>query len=260
MRALRFHIIPALLLVALLVEGARASADDIVVMTSGAFTEAYLSLSKSFSTTSGHKFVTAATAMGVGAESIPNRLAAGESVDLVIVASDALQQLIADGRVIAGSSRDMARSSIAVAVRQGASRPDISSLDALRRALLASESVAVSGSVSGDYLVNELFPRLGIADQMKAKTQRITRERVGAVVARGDADLGVQQLSELRSVPGLDVVGMLPPAAQRATIFSAGIAANAKHPEAARAFLDFATSAAARKTIEDTGLEWISPR
>lgn len=260
MRALRLRIIPALLLAALLVEGARASADDIIVMTSGAFTEAYLSLSKSFSTASGHRFVTAATAMGVGSESIPTRLAAGESVDLVIVASDALQQLITDGRVIAGSRRDMARSSIAVAVRQGAPRPDISSLDALRRALLAAKSVACSGSVSGDYLVNELFPRLGIADRMKGKTQRITRERVGAVVARGEAEMGVQQLSELRSVPGLDVIGMLPPEAQRATIFSAGIAVTSKHPEAARAFLDFATSAAARKTIEETGLEWISPR
>jgi molybdate transport system substrate-binding protein len=254
-REIRRRAVLALLLFPLLVRLDRAAADDIVVMTSGAFTEAYLSLSKSFAASSGNTFTTAATTMGTGAESIPSRLAAGEAVDIVIVASDALEQLTTDGRIVRGSRRELARSSIAMAVRRGAARPDISSVDALKRTLLAATSVAISGSVSGDYLVNELFPRLGIAEAMRAKTQRIVRERVGAVVARGEAELGFQQLSELRSINGVEVVGLLPGDTQRATIFAAGIATTAKHPESARKFLDYVTSQDARRVIEETGLE-----
>lgn len=248
----------ALLFVALLV-CVDLAADDIVVMTSGAFTEAYLSLSKSFASSSGHAFTTAATAMGTGADSIPSRLAAGEPVDLVIVAADALDRLMADGIIVRGSRRDLARSSIALAVRRGAPKPDISSVDALKRTLLTARSVAVSGSVSGDYLIEELFPRLGIAGEMKPKTQRILRERVGAVVARGEAELGFQQLSELKAMAELDVVGLLPGDTQRATIFAAGIARTAKHPETARAFVDYLLSPSARPVIEEAGLEPLQP-
>ena len=256
----RHRFLSPLLLVALLLAGVRAAADDIVVMTSGAFTAAYLSLSETFSLTSGNKFITAATTMGVGGASIPSRLAAGESVDIVIVASDALEQLTADGRIVRGSRLDLGQSSIAMAVRQGAARPDISSVEALKRALLAAKSVAYSASVSGDYLVQELFPRLGIVSEMRGKTQRIERERVGAVVARGDAEIGFQQVSELRPIPGIEIVGLLPPDVQRVTVFSAGIATTSKHPDAARAFLTFLASPAAQKVIEDTGLEPLHPR
>jgi molybdate transport system substrate-binding protein len=109
--------------------------------------------------------------------------------------------------------------------------------------------------VSGDYLVQELFPRLGIADAMRGKSQRIERERVGAVVARGEAEIGFQQLSELRPIAGIDIVGLLPPAAQKVTVFSAGVVRNAAHPDAARAFLAYLTSPNARLVIEQTGLE-----
>jgi molybdate transport system substrate-binding protein len=229
-------------------------------MTSGAFTAAYLSLSETFAKSSGHTFVTATTTMGVGSESIPSRLAAGESVDIVIVASDALEQLTADGRIVRGSRLDLARSSIAMAVRKGAPRPDISSVEALKRTLLSAKSVAYSASVSGDYLVRELFPRLGIADQMRGKAQRIERERVGAVVARGDAEIGFQQVSELRPIPDIEIVGLLPGDTQRVTVFSAGIAESSKHPDAARAFLAFLVSPAAQQVIESTGLESLPHR
>jgi len=232
-----------------------AAAADIVVMTSGAFTAAYESLSETYAHTTGDRFVTATTTMGVGAESIPSRLAAGQAADIVIVASDALDDLVQQGSVMAGSRVDLARSSIAMAVKQGSVRPDISSVEGLTQTLLNAKSVAYSASVSGDYLVQELFPRLGIADAMRGKSRRIDRERVGAVVARGEIEIGFQQLSELRPIAGIDIVGLLPPAVQKVTVFSAGIARNAAHPEAARLFLAFLTSPAARSVIEQKGLE-----
>jgi molybdate transport system substrate-binding protein len=244
-----------LLCVVLFVAGTHVAADEVVVMTSGAFTAAYLSLADPFTASTGHRLVTATTTMGVGRDSIPNRLAAGESVDIVIVAGDALESLIAGGQIVRGSRVDLARSRIAMAVRRGAPRPDIGTVDALKQALLHARSIAVSASVSGDYLTGELFPRLGIADEVRGKTQRIERERVGEVVARGDAEVGFQQVSELRPIRGIDIVGPLPADVQRVTVFAAGIAARATHVEAARALLAFLTSPAARPAIEASGLE-----
>jgi molybdate transport system substrate-binding protein len=226
-------------------------------MTSGSFTAAYESLSEGYARATGDHFITATTTIGVGNESIPNRLAAGQTGDIVIVASDVIDELLQRGLVISGSRVDLARSSIAMSVRKGAPRPDISSVEALKRTLIEAKSVAYSASVSGDYLIKELFPRLGIADAMKGKSQRIERERVGTVVARGDAEIGFQQLSELRPIAGIDIVGLLPADVQRVTVISAAIASTAKQPDAARAFLSFLISPAAQPAIEQTGLERI---
>jgi ketosteroid isomerase-like protein len=176
-------------------------------------------------------------------------------VDVVIVADAALDDLIREGTVVAGSRVDLARSGIGMAVRAGAPRPDISSVDALKRTLLDAKSIAYSASVSGVYLSTELFQRLGIAGQIMGKSRRIDRERVGAVVARGEAEIGFQQISELLAVPGIDYVGPLPPAVQRVTVFSAGIGVSAKAPDAARAFIRFLASAAAVPAITRSGLE-----
>ena len=245
----------ALLVACLLIHAAAVRAEDITVMTSGAFTDAYLKLSVPFAHDTQHKIITAVTTMGVGAESIPSRIARGETVDVVIVAAEALDALIKDGRVLAGSRVDLARSSIGMAVRAGAPKPDISSVEALTRTLVNAKSIAYSASVSGDYLAGELFQRLGIVDQMKGKATRIERERVGAVVARGDAELGFQQISELMPVPGIDLVGPLPPAVQRVTIFAAGIAASSQHVTAARAFIAFLASPQSLPIVLATGLE-----
>jgi molybdate transport system substrate-binding protein len=250
MRPRSFATKVALLIVVLLLQVTAAYADDVVVMTSGAFTAAYLELAKGYERASKNKVVTAATSMGAGADSIPSRLARGESVDVVIVAADALDALIKEGMVVAGSRLDLARSSIGMAVRAGARKPDITSVEGLKQALLEAKSVAYSASVSGDYLVGELFPRLGIADQLKSKSQRIERERVGAVVARGDAEIGFQQISELLPIDGIDLVGPLPREVQRVTVFSAGLAAGSKHPAAARALIRFLASPAASKPAD----------
>ena len=228
---------------------------DIIVMTSGAFTAAYLELIPQLELVTKCKIVTAATSMGTGANSIPNRLQRGEPADVVIMADAALAELIKDGKVVAESRVPLARSAIGMAVRAGSPKPDISSVDALKRALLQAKSIAYSASVSGLYLSTELFQRLGIADQIMPKSRRIEGERVGAVVARGEAEVGFQQTSELLPVPGIDYVGPLPPEVQRVSVFSAGVAVGAGDSDAAHALIGFLASPAAARAITKSGME-----
>jgi len=228
---------------------------EIVVMTSGTFTAAHLEVAPQFERSAMTKVSTATTSMGVGADSIPSRLKRGDAADVVIVNADALEDLVTQGLVIANSRIDLARSRIGMAVRAGARKPDISSLEALTRALLDAKSIALSSSVSGDYFTKELFPRLGIAGQLAAKTRRSGNERVGALIARGDAEVGFQQMSELLPVTGIDVVGPLPPEVQRVTVFAAGVAAHSTHPDAARAYIRYLASPAASAAVARTGLE-----
>jgi molybdate transport system substrate-binding protein len=250
-----------LIVVTLLVYTGRAYADDLKVMTSGAFTAAYLELVPELERVTREKIVTAATSMGTGQDSIPSRLQRGEPVDVVIVAAAALDDLIKGGTVVKGSRVDLARSAIGVAVRAGAPTPDISSVDALKRALLQAKSIAYSASVSGDYVSTELFQRLGIAAEMKGKSRRVEGgERVGAVIARGDAELGFQQISELLPVAGITYLGPLPADVQRVTVFSAGIAASATSPDGAKALIAFLASPAAVPAIAKTGLEPLTAR
>ena len=232
------------------------SGAEIKVVTSGAFTAAYQQLVPEFERHTHDKVVTAyGASMGGAPDSIPSRLQRDEPVDLVILAGPALDELIKQGKIIAGSRVDLARSSIGMAVRAGAPKPDISSLDALKRTLLQAKSIAYSESASGVYLSTVLFPRLGIADQIVGKCKRIAGEPVGAVVARGDAEIGFQQISELLPVSGIVYVGPLPPGAQKVTMFSAGVVVGAKEPVAARALIKFLASPAVAAVVAKTGLE-----
>ncbi len=250
----------ALLFAGLLLYAGSLGADEIRVMTSGGFTAAYLELAPPFERATHHKIVTGATSMGIGADSIPSRLRGGEPIDVVILPAATLEELIKDGTVVAGSRVDLARSGIGMAVRAGAPKPDISSVEALKRTLLQAKSIAYSASVSGVYLSTELFQRLGIADQVLPKCQRIERERVGAVVARGEAEIGFQQRSELLPVPGIEYVGPLPAEVQRVTVFSAGVGVRSKHPEGARAFIRFLASPDAAHAVTTSGLELVPRR
>jgi molybdate transport system substrate-binding protein len=229
---------------------------EIKVVTSGAFTAAYLELVPEYERAAHSKLVTEfGPSMGTTHNAIPIRLERGESIDVVIMAAPALDDLIKQGKVRAGSRVDLVRSNIALAVKAGAPKPDISTVDALKRALLAAKSIAYSDSASGVYLSTELFPKLGIADQIKDKTRKIEADPVGGVVARGEAEIGFQQISELRPVKGIDIVGPLPPGAQRVTIFAAGIPATSVHPEAAEALIQWLASPAAYPAIKKSGLE-----
>lgn len=156
--------------------------------------------------------------------------------------------MLADTRV------DLVRSSIAMAVRAGAARPDISTIDQLTRTLLQARAIGYSSSASGTYLVSELFPRLGVADAVRGRL-KVSEGAVGPLIANGEVDIGFQQLSELLPVPGIDIVGPLPAGAQRVTVFSAAIVRGARNHDAARALLRFYGSAAAAPTIVRTGLE-----
>ena len=237
-----------------------ARADEVRVITSGAFTAAYLEIVPEFERTTKHTVTTGfGASMGNAPDSIPSRLQRGEAVDVVIMADTALENLIKQGKVAAGSRVDLVRSSIGVAIRAGAPRPDISSVDALRRALLNAKSIAYSASASGVYVSTELFQRLGIADQVTAKSRQIDSGPVGAVVARGDAEIGFQQISELLPVPGIDYLGPLPADVQKVTVFSAGITTSAANPEVARALIRFLASPAVVPVIRKSGLEPLTP-
>lgn len=250
-----------LLLASLALPLGMARAADIHVMTSGGFTAAYKLLVPEFERTTGHKVFTAyGASMGNAPDAIPSRLARREPVDIVILAAPALDGLIRQGQVAAGSRVDLVRSLVGMAVRAGAAKPDISSVEAFKRTLLDAQSIAYSASASGTYISSEMFQKLGIADQVMGKSRRILSERVGAVVARGEAELGFQQVSELLPVPGIDFVGTIPAEVQLVTVFSAGIASDAREPEAARALVRFFTTAAAAPVIAQTGLEPITQR
>jgi molybdate transport system substrate-binding protein len=237
-----------------------AFAEELRVMSAGGTAAAHLALVPLFQRSTGHTVVTDATSAGLGPAAIVNRVRRGEPVDVVILSRTQIDELIGEGRVVASSRVDVAQSSIGVAVRKGAAKPDISSVDALKRLLLQTPSFAYSPQVSGIYLTTELLPRLGIAEQVLKKGRRVDVGRVGTVVARGEAEIGFQQISELLEVPGVDLVGPLPAEVQRVTLFSAGIVTGTRHPDAARALIDYFLSPAGTQVLEKSGLTPIPRR
>jgi molybdate transport system substrate-binding protein len=235
---------------------AAPNAEEIKVVTSGGFTAAYLQLVPQYEGATHNKLATEfGPSMGTTHNAIPVRLDRGEAIDVVIMAGPALDALIQQGKVRAGSRVDLVQSKIGMAVKAGAPRPDISSIEALKRTLLSAKSIAYSDSASGVYLSTELFPKLGIWEQINTKSRKIEADPVGGVVATGEFEIGFQQISELKPVKGIDIVGELPPGAQRVTVFAAGIPANAMHPDAARALIQWLASPAAYAAIENSGLE-----
>src|ERR1700712_4763914 len=204
-RALAFGIICVLSF------GTAADPPEVRVMISGGLTAAYKALIPEFERATGHKVMTAyGPSMGTTVNAIPVRLERGEPADVLIMVGYALGDLAKQGKVIAGSSVDLVKSPIGMAVKSGAPKPDISSVDALKRILLAAKSVAYSDSASGVYISTEMFQKLGIANEMKDKARAIPATPVGESVARGDVEIGFQQISELKPVPGIDIVGQLP--------------------------------------------------
>lgn len=232
-----------------------SGAAAIRVIVSGAFRAAYEELIPAFERSSGCRVASAfGGSMGTLPTAIPMRLKSGEAADLIILAAEALEPLIAQGLVRGESRVDLVRSGIGVAVRADAAVPDIGTVEAFKRSLLAARSIAFSTSASGVY-VTGLFERLGIADAIRPRLKQIQGEPVGAVVARGEAQIGFQQMSELMPVSGIRIVGPLPAELQTHAIFSAAIPSAATQPDAARALIAFLTSPAAGATIRKSGLE-----
>jgi molybdate transport system substrate-binding protein len=243
---------------ALAIAGA-ASAEEVHVMISAGFYGVYSELGPAFERTTGHHLVTTrGPSMGDSPEAIPTRLARGETADVVILDGASADELVKRRLVRAGSKVELARSQIGMVVRAGAAKPDIGSVEAFRNTLLSAKSIAYSDSGSGTYLSSTLFAKLGVADQMAGKSRKVrgppSGEPVAAVVARGEAEIGFQQVSELIHVPGVAFVGAIPAELQPGFSFAGAIVSAAQQPEAADALIRFLASPQAAPTISKAGL------
>jgi molybdate transport system substrate-binding protein len=244
--------------IALFVPGP-AAAEEIRVMISGGFYQAYSQLGPAFEKATGHRLITTrGPSMGDSPEALPTRLARGEMADVVILDGGAADELAKRGVVRADSKVELALSQIGMVVRAGAAKADISSVEAFKRTLLAAKSVAYSDSASGTYLSTELFEKLGIADQIARKSRKVrgppSGEPVAAVVARGEVEIGFQQVAELIHTPGVTYVGTIPAELQPGHSFAGAITTHARQPEAARALLQYLSSPEAAPTVEKNGL------
>jgi molybdate transport system substrate-binding protein len=236
-----------------------ASAADVQVMISAGFYRVYSELGPAFERASGHHLITTrGPSMGDSPEAIPTRLARGETADVVILDGGAADELGRRGLVRADSKTEFARSLIGMVVRAGAAKPDIGSVEALRSTLLAAKSIAYSDSGSGTYLSTTSFPKLGVADQIAGKSRKVrgppSGESVAEVVARGEAEIGFQQVSELIHVPGITFVGTIPAEVQPIFSFAGALTSTAREPEAARALIGFLASPDAASVISEAGL------
>ena len=232
-----------------------AHAEQLKVMTSGGFTAAYKLLGPQYAEQSGDTLDTIlGPSMGKAPEAIPNRLARGEQADVVIMVGYALDELIKQGKVDPASRVELADSRIGLVVKEGAAKPVINTDAELKAVLSKAKSVAYSDSASGVYVEKELFKKLG----MPAKGTMIQRVPVGEQVAKGDYEVGLQQVAELLPVKGVTFVGKIPEDVQSVTRFAAGIPVNAKHPEQAKALLQFMASPEAQQEVQSTGLDSVS--
>jgi molybdate transport system substrate-binding protein len=236
-----------------------ASAADVQVMISAGFYRVYSELGPAFERASGHHLVTTrGPSMGDSPEAIPTRLARGETADVVILDGGAADELGRRGLLRADSKVEFARSLIGMVVRAGAAKPDIGSVEAFRSTLLAAKSIAYSDSGSGTYLSTTLFPKLGIADQIAGKSRKVrgppSGESVAEVVARGEAEIGFQQVSELIHVPGIAFVGTILAEVQPIFFFAGALTSTAREPEAAHALIRFLASPEAAPVITKAGL------
>jgi molybdate transport system substrate-binding protein len=228
-----------------------AQGAEVQLFASGALKDAYLELLPDFEKVTGHKVATAWSST----TEIRRRVAAGEVADLVILGSSGTEELIKQGKLVASTRANFAKSGIYIAVRADAPEPDIASAEALTKTVLTAKSVGYSGGASGTYLVG-MFQKLGIYDQVKAKAS-ITKanEPVGGKVVRGEAEIGFHQLSELLPVKGIRIVGPLPPELQHITVFSGAIHSGATEREVAGALIKFLTAPSAGERIKKHGLD-----
>jgi molybdate transport system substrate-binding protein len=242
-----------------------APAADIKVMISAGFFKVYSELGPAFEKSTGHKLVTTrGPSVGDSPEAIPTRLARGEEADVVIMDGVGVDLLEKKAMTRAGSRMPLAESFIGMVVRSGAPKPDISTVEGLKKVLLEAKSIAYSDSSSGTYLSTVGFKKLGVADEVTPKSRKIrgppSGEVVAAVVARGEAEIGFQQVAELINVPGTDFVGTVPSDVQPPTLFEGAQPTGTQQPEAATALLRFLSSPEAASVITKAGLKPLPPR
>jgi molybdate transport system substrate-binding protein len=249
----------ALLALSAVLSAGVASAAEVRVMISAGFFDVYAELGPVFERATGHRLVTIrGPSTGDSSEAIPKRLARGESADVVLLEDKSADDLGNSGFVRAESKVVLALVQTGMAVRAGTYRPDISSVDLFRKALLSAKSVAYSDSGSGKFIVETLLPRLGIADQVMPKSRKVrgppSGEPVAAVVARGESEIGLQDVSEMIHVPGITYIGPIPAELDRNSSYAGAITSKAKEPEAAKALIKLLASPDAEPIIVKTGL------
>jgi molybdate transport system substrate-binding protein len=229
---------------------------ELRVVTSGGFTAAYNILAPQFERETGITLKTEYGASAGGApNSIPERLGRGERFDLIILSRSSLDNLTIEGFVVPDTRRDLVLSTIGMAVKEGAKQPDISTPAAFVQALRSAKSFGYSASASGTYLSTVLLPRLGLWTELEPKSTRVVGDRVAAVIARGEVEIGFQQISEILPIEGASFVGPIPQEYQKVTTFSTGITTNSTSPLDALVLIDYLSSEGVANTIAATGLE-----
>ena len=237
-----------------------AASAQLDVMISGGFSGSYEKLLPEFERTSGIKVKTGSgSSQGTGPQTIAAQLARGVPADVVILSREGLTDLIGQKRIAAGTDADLARVGIGVMVRSGAPKPDVSSVDAFKRVVTGANLVAVPGSTSGIWLVKELFPRLGIADKVKYK-MTARGAQAAAMVAAGEADLGILPVSEILHAPGVENAGQVPAEIDFPQTFSAAIVQGSKQADAGKKLIQFLTSEKAAPVIRQAGMEPLGKR
>lgn len=244
-------------LAGLLTLSAGVEASELKIIASGALKGAMAQLQPAYEKASGNTLsISWGPSMGDSPESIPQRIKHKEPMDLAIMASETLDLLGPTGAFDMSTRREIADSRIGIGVPKGHPHLDVSTVSALRAALLSSDKIAYSQGASGVYIRTELFARLGITDSVKHKTVEIQgKELVGTALARGDADIGMQQISELKVTPGVDYLGPLPEEVQKVSRFYAAVASTTSNTKVAREFLEYLNSVEANKLLEESGLE-----
>jgi molybdate transport system substrate-binding protein len=228
---------------------------QVKVLISGGFSGAYEELLPEFERASGFEVATGSGAsQGTGPQTIAAQLARGVPSDVVILSREGLGELIAARMIVAGTDADLARVPVGVAVRAGAPKPDVSTVEAFKQVLLNAKTIAVPGSTSGIWLTNDLFPRLGIAEKINVKI-RPRGTDAAAMVAAGDADLAVLPTSEIMYAAGIAFAGNIAPEIQFVQTFSAAIVAGSGEIEGSRRLIEFLTSARASEAIRKSGME-----
>ena len=236
--------------------GSAVSAQNVTVMSSGGVAAPYKLLAPKFEASTGnHLNSVFGPSMGTTVGAIPMRLARNEEADVVIMARSELDALAQKGLVVPGSQVDLVRSRIGMAVKLGAMVPDISTVAAFTRTLLSAKSIAYSDSASGVYISTELYKRLGLENELAPKSRKILAEPVGEIVARGESEIGFQQMSELKPIAGITIVGPIPNEIQKVTIFAAGIVENSHRKDAARKLIEFLSSPNVCGVIRESALE-----
>ena len=231
-----------------------AACAEIKVLTAGAFKQVLLAMLPEFERQSGHKVIVDNDTVGA----LTKRIEAGEAFDLAVLTPTAVDNLSKKGKLVPGSGRNLARVGIGVVVKEGAPKPDIGSVDAFKKALLAASSIAyidpAAGGSSGIYVAG-LLERLGIAAEMKGKSRLISGGAVAEHVARGEAELGIHQISEILPVKGITLVGPLPAEIQSYTIYAAGVSINAKQADAAKDLLKALTGPSVAEVLRSKGMD-----